>query len=85
MTVKVAVPSPSFTAILSIAKLALSLSVIEPTPCASAIVTRPFEMFDKFAKNVSVASAIPSSVIGTVKVCVSPLLPAKVKVSVVDV
>ena len=67
----VAAPPFSETVTLATEIAGPSLSVIVTTLCASMIVR--FEAFDKFTVNVSSASSVASSMIGTVKVLeVSP-------------
>ena len=79
---KLAVPAASLTVRSLIDKVAASLSVIVPVPVASAMVTKPPVMPLRVIVHVSDASTIASLVIGTVKVCVAPVLELAGKVNV---
>ena len=84
VTVKV-ITSPSSAEASSIVTAAASSSVIVPRPVSVAVTLACVPDTVRPTVKVSSASESVSSVVATVKVCVSPFVPAKLSAAVFSV
>ena len=84
VTVKVR-ESPSAALSSAIVTAGVSSSVIVPVDLSVAVTVVSVPETSRPTVNVSSSSTSPSSVVATVKVCVSPLLPTKVMAAVFSV